>query len=339
MSKAAINPKLPLKILSSLFNAVQKKRAAAYNQGILTPVHIKNAKVVSIGNIAAGGRGKSPFALFIANFFLKKEIQPAILLRGYKGKMEFKGGAVSYGDGPVAAPDQSGDEAWQASFLSRNILVFAGANRAKQAKAAVKEGAEIIILDDGFQHRSIHRDIDIVIIAPGDIDPKSNTLPAGHLREKKDALKRADLICGNSIDWKEIKNSSHYPDLFFKYTPSFIVSKKGVKSKIEPFLNKYKKVHLISAIERPVLFEKTVKEAGFTVTSHSIYKDHHVFTKKELNNCIKKAHQNEASAILTTVKDLARLLYFDVELNIVALVIDIKITKGKEKLKELIDNI
>jgi tetraacyldisaccharide 4'-kinase len=323
-----------LKLISNVYGAVQVVRGRAFERSFFSQEKIPGVKVISVGNIAAGGRGKSPLSLYIAGWFSKMGINTALLLRGYKGRMEFKGGLVSRGSGPLVSPEQSGDEAWQAAILCQGVTVRTGAGRAAQAALAAADGAKVIILDDGFQHRGIYRDLDIVSIAPEDILPDAGYLPGGHLREKKQALKRADIICGNINRWGTLPGR---PELLFDYESGFLIDMDGKKH--DPAATFSDPVHLLCAIENPDLFTLTVKNTGWKISSATSFADHHKFTERDIKDAVDEAKKNGAALILTTVKDMARILSVAPQFPVFALEINLKIIEGANLLNSHLKDI
>ncbi|MBN2804815.1 MAG: tetraacyldisaccharide 4'-kinase [Deltaproteobacteria bacterium] len=319
---------------NSTFGVFNRLKNFSYKNQIFKPRIIDGIKVISVGNIAMGGRGKSPLARYIAEYLAKLEFRTAVVLRGYKSRLESAGAVVSIGKGPLLSAEMCGDEAFETAFLSKNIIVTIGADRSVAVKRAKKEGAEYAVLDDGFQHRKIKRDLDIVIITPEDVSDDENYFPAGRLREKKDSLERADIICGNFNKWKDVKESYFFPHIFFKYVPVKLINSEG--EKIDFKKKSETPVHILSAIGDPGSFMESVKDAGFNIVSHTHYHDHHFYSQKELNKAVKAAEKNGAEFIITTVKDIGKIRMLRCNFKILALSIAVKIVEGEDILKEAI---
>jgi tetraacyldisaccharide 4'-kinase len=173
--------------LSRVYSAAVKARNCLYDHGVLK-THRVGPVVVSVGNIEAGGTGKTPFTMALAEELLRRGRRVAIVTRGYRGKLR---GPLLVG--PEHSSRDVGDEALLMARLT-GIPVIKSPDRVKGALfARACLGSEIIVLDDGFQHRRLHRDLDIVLVSR-DL-AREKLLPAGHLREPAASLKRARSLC------------------------------------------------------------------------------------------------------------------------------------------------
>ncbi|MDI6792195.1 MAG: tetraacyldisaccharide 4'-kinase [bacterium] len=155
----------------------------------------QSAKVISIGNITVGGTGKTPAVITITRELVKRGKRVVILSRGYKGSCEHSAGIVSDGERILLSPDESGDEPYLMARKLPAVPVIVGSDRIKTGRLAISNfGAQIIILDDGFSHRRIYRDLDVVLI--NSLNPFGNgyLLPRGILREGLLSLRRADYF-------------------------------------------------------------------------------------------------------------------------------------------------
>jgi tetraacyldisaccharide 4'-kinase len=302
-------------------------RDTRYDRGILPVRRVKDITVISVGNIRAGGSGKTPLAVHLAGYFRDRGEKTAILSRGYRGTMEGRGGMVSRGDGPMVTAREAGDEAFATARGVKDVIVRVGADRLEQARAAKRDGAKIVILDDGFQHRRLHRDLDIVSVCPQDLDPGEGFLPRGPLREGADALRRAHLLVGIESDWKDHDDP---PAVLMEYVP------RGLASFSDEFPLDHldgKRVHLMSGIARPHRFLLTAKRARMNITGESSFADHHRYSAEEIRHVVSAARSQGANAILTTCKDLARLNGMESDLPIFALQIMMDIVKGADVLQ------
>ena len=149
--------------VSQLFHAASKTRTAGYDAGLFPVVKIPGMTVISVGNLRVGGSGKTPFAMHLATQIQDAGVQTALIFRGYKGGLERTGGCVSAGNGPITDAGAAGDEAYLAALRLRGVQVWVGRNRVASVRNALAAGARIAILDDGFQHRRLHRDLDILL--------------------------------------------------------------------------------------------------------------------------------------------------------------------------------
>ncbi|MBN2340861.1 MAG: tetraacyldisaccharide 4'-kinase [Deltaproteobacteria bacterium] len=313
-----------------LFEIASRTRTDLYDRGALPIQQVDNCAVISIGNIAVGGRGKSPFAQYVARQYLSWGYSVALLLRGYKGAMEYSGGLVSEGNGPVVSPRAAGDEAFAAASCNPGLLVHVGKNRVTQVSAAANKGVNVIVLDDGFQHRKLARHADIVLISPEDIDPHAAFVPNGHLRENAQSLKRASLLAGYRGDWQGQRNG---PKVLFELQPSILMTP---SFQAVPLTALPQKIHLLAGVAHPDRFEQTASQLNTQVVSTSFFPDHHRFSGHDLRTTERTASANGATAILTTTKDLPRLKEAAMALPIFGLHVQLRITRGESQLHHIL---
>lgn len=253
-----------------------------------------NARVISVGNITWGGTGKTPLVLKLAKDLSHYGKKVAILIRGY-GK----------------------DEVDELRKKLPNIPVLVGRDRVKSAREAIqKHGAEILILDDGFQHLRLHRDLDIVNINSTQPFGPGGLLPLGTLREPLEHLSRAQLfiltksdIGSKNLHWIHQKIQSVKANaVIFEavHRPMRIV---------DPLRNRWisfgemkgRKIAAISGIADPHSFEKSVENLGAEILFAARFDDHHPYTQKELMLFTKRAKELGAKDVITTEKDFCRL--------------------------------
>ena len=301
-------------------------------------VHKVNCKVLSIGNLTLGGTGKTPMVIFFA-FFLKnlgKSI--AILSRGY-GR-ETKGMLlVSRGDGDVLCSwEDCGDEPYMIANKLQGVPVLVDENRYRGALYLAENfNPDIIIMDDGFQHRALHRDLDIVLVNGGDRVRDHWLLPYGILREPWKNIIRADAIIitkkkPNPLIKRKIDETS-LPQIYARFFPT-IRYPNNLSSKTEVDKN----VFIISGLGNPIFFEKTVKHLGYKICGIKDFPDHYHYKKSDLEKVELLAKESGASQILTTEKDWVKLERFN--LNIVFGIVDINIRiKDEEALKKIVEPI
>ena len=301
-----------LKLASKFYGIASGIKNILYDNNILKSQKVE-AVVISVGNITTGGVGKTPAVAEIAKYLNNKGEKVAIVSRGYGGKLSNKNiNLISDGEKVYYNSNLSGDEPyWLAK--NTNAVVVTSKNRYKAATFAVKEfGVKYIILDDGFQHRKLHRDINIILIDSEKQFGNNCQLPAGPLRESKSSINRADKIIVVS------KNIAHEQaeKLIEKYKTYF--NKDVYLCKIEPDLiynikNKEKlqnnnKIIAITAIGQPEQFFAFLKD--FDIKDKITYDDHHLYLKTDI--------PNTDIPIVTTEKDAVKLKDFDFK-NIYAL--------------------
>jgi tetraacyldisaccharide 4'-kinase len=306
-------------------------RNSAYDGGLLPVRRIAGAPVFSVGNLRAGGSGKTPLAMHLAAQLARLGRRPALLLRGYRGRLERSGGLVSRGDGALVSAVEAGDEALVAARRLGGVQVRVGADRVLSARVAVAEGADAIVLDDGFQHRRIHRDLDLLLVGPDDLDPRTEVLPAGPLREPSAAAARADLLIGLADDWNGRDDA---PEVLIGHEPACLVNNAW---QVEPIDGQRgRRVQLLAAIARPERFAASAAAAGFEIGGASFFYDHHQYSQADLERTDLAALKRGAELILTTDKDLARLSGLVTSLPLLALRIDVRLIRGQRLLERFV---
>ena len=183
-----------LRLVAALFSGVTRLRAALYRRGWLR-VYRAPVPVISVGNLAVGGTGKTPVTDYLVKELLARGLRVAVVSRGYGGSGVPGGGLVSAGAGPLVGPPAAGDEPYLLARRNPQALVLVNPRRRAAVAAAVEEhGAQVVVLDDGFQHLAVARDLDIVLLDARRPLGNGYLLPAGRLREPVAALERADLL-------------------------------------------------------------------------------------------------------------------------------------------------
>lgn len=255
-----------------------------------------------------GGRGKTPLVAYLASRLIRAGERPAILSRGY-GRRQVEDGVVVVSDGLhlLADLDRSGDEPLMLARAVPGAIVLVCEQRAIAAAMATNTfKASVILLDDGFQHRSMRRHVDLVIVNAEDL--AARRLPFGPLREGPGALRRASAVVIDG-EMSSLQRKS-LP------VPAFSMTRTtGQPVMLEPgshsvSLQAGAKVVALCAIARPERFAQTLQSAGFTVTKSIAFRDHHQFSAKDVAAAAAALRQTGASAVVTTEKDAVRLLAF-----------------------------
>lgn len=286
--------------LSEVFGAAVRWRGAAYDRGLLPVTAVRGVSVVSVGALAAGGSGKTPLAGALARV-LSQRGPTAVVSRGYRGRLEGKVVEVSRGDGPARDPGDVGDEAWMLANSLRGIGVWIGADRVCAVARAAAAGARFVVLDDGFSHRRIHRDLDVLLVSPEDLRPGVRMLPAGRLREPPEAASRADVLVGLLDDWGGADDA---PPVLLRYDPEVLVDPDWSESPVSDCVGA--RFFAVTGIARPERFLATARRAGLEVVGAHHFPDHHLPGRCAMERVAKTARARGATALLVTEKDLAR---------------------------------
>ena len=313
-------------------------RALLYSKGLLE-THPAGAKVISIGNITVGGTGKTPVVIWLCKFLQEKGIRCGILTRGYRATHNSKLKAQNYPDEPAILSESCP----QAKVIVNPDRV-AGA-----AEAVNKFGAQVLIMDDGFQHLRLARDLDIVTIDATQPFGYGKLLPAGLLREPVTALGRADAVVITRCDQIKESDLAELERNLQQINPNMIIARsihapicaKSTKNKeisLESLKNK--KVFVFCGIGNPQAFLNTVNRLGCDVVGSRLYNDHHHYTADDVIGIYEQAVHLKAELILTNQKDWTKIVWLGAlreEMPFAYLAIELKFISGEDKLKGLIE--
>jgi tetraacyldisaccharide 4'-kinase len=188
--------------LSLPYGGAVRFRNYLYDRGLLETKKLP-CPVVSVGNLTVGGTGKTPMVILLANLLQKKGYRPAVLSRGYAGKNRQKSNVITDGQNILLGPDDAGDEPFLIAASTSGVPVLTGRDRYSAGKHALDRlGADVLVLDDAFQHRQVFRDMNILLLDAERPFENGCILPRGPLREPRSSLKRADLIVLTRADEK-----------------------------------------------------------------------------------------------------------------------------------------
>jgi len=256
----------------------------------LFPIATVDIPVISVGNIVAGGVGKTSFISLLTNDLSEKV---GILSRGYRAEVKLKSQIVKN----VA----EGDEAFMLSKRHQNAVVIVGKNRIQSASLAIEKGAKCILLDDGMQHRKIFRDVEIVVLHADNIFGFGQFLPKGMLRDSPKRLKKADWIILHGV-----KNEGHFQQLKKQiklFTSAPIMGTKYVIENGEKI--KKETIGAFCAIGSPETFYQMLEEMGCTIVDRKTLPDHQAFN--EALRFVKECKEKGANKIICTEKDYIKL--------------------------------
>lgn len=290
-------------------------RRGMYAAGVLTRARVK-AKIVCIGNLTTGGTGKTPAVLLAAETMRKRGHEVAILSRGYGRQASRKEVSVLL-DGRHVDWRECGDEPWMIhqSLQGQGIPVLVCPDRAKAGALAVEMyGSRVLILDDGFQHMGLHRDLDIVLINARDPFGGRRLLPLGNLREPLSGLRRAGMVVithADRVTAVELTRLRQDIELIHPGVPVIESAHKAdhlldvrTEAKLPLTRLKDKAVVALSGIGDPLSFETNLESLGATVAQSWRYPDHHPYTSRELKSI---EDLRGGLPLVTTHKDFVRL--------------------------------
>jgi tetraacyldisaccharide 4'-kinase len=272
-------------LLGSIFGVGVQLRNSLYDRGVLQSRRL-TGPVVSVGNLSVGGSGKTPFVLLLGELLRARGGKFDILSRGYgrktKGVMlvDPAGTTHDFGDEPLLMARRLG------------VPVIVGEDRYAAGLFTEKNfGPQLHLLDDGFQHRSLARDFDIVLVTPE--DTRDGLLPGGRLREPPRSLARADAI---------VLTSGASGDSFPLDGKLVWRARRGILPKDVP-----PRPVAFCGIARPKNFLAQLRTAGIEPVAEAFYRDHHAYTERDIQELLKLRQQSEAGGFVTTEKDAINL--------------------------------
>jgi tetraacyldisaccharide 4'-kinase len=275
----------------------------------LRRVHHVAAPVLSVGNLTVGGTGKTPLVAWLASRLRAGGRWPAVVSRGYGGRAGRGPLVVSTGEGPRVPSGVSGDEPWLLAATLPGVRVVVGSDRRRGAEEALRLGADTVILDDGFQHRRLGRDLDIVLLDAGDPFGGDALMPAGRLREAPSGLGRADVILVTRDPTPQrLEEVTRIAREHNTDAPVLAAGhlRVGFFDSAGRAVPRPERVVAFCGIGNPGLFRADLEAEGSEIIRLDAYRDHHVYTDAELRGLRREAAAVNA-ALVTTEKDLARL--------------------------------
>jgi tetraacyldisaccharide 4'-kinase len=327
-----------------------------FDIGILKTTKV-DMPVISIGNISTGGVGKTPIVEMLIER-LRNNRRLSVVSRGY-GRKSVGTIVVSDGCGNLASVEDAGDEPSQLARKFSNLIVVVDEKRARGAQKAVELGAEIILLDDGFQHRYLHRDLNFVVMTAEEILNGDWLLPVGNRREPMSSLKRADgLIITRCASIEQFDQVSGMMKIQLKAEPHLSLKREGMiglQTKLKSFKRTStneiveagqfidKKIITVSGIGNPKTFESLLADTGMIVVKHFVFSDHHWFSDEDIQTIVKARKALSVDFIVTTEKDFMRLRerfveFLETEPVIVVEILQVFVA-GKDKLDALIKHV
>jgi tetraacyldisaccharide 4'-kinase len=300
--------------IEAIYYLVVLIRNFLYDSGLIKARRVKG-KVISVGNISLGGTGKTPLVIFLAKYLSGRGHRVAVIMRGYRGsksaRMPF---IVSDGESIYCSAIQCGDEAILIARKCKVPVVIGKCKVASAIMAVQKFMPEYIIVDDGFQHRKLYRDIDIVLVSPKD---GTRLFPVGRLREPLSALKRASLIYVSKGEIKDlgfninrVAATAPIEHLRLAITGWQINGDLLPKDKIGG-----KKVVVMAGIGDMNYFVKQIEELGGKVIRIFKYLDHHYYSEKDIEKVNRIVNEEGADLIATTEKDEVKLRMLNYQMN------------------------
>ncbi len=302
--------------LAALFGTGVRVRNALYDRGLLKARRL-TGPVVSVGNISVGGSGKTPFVLLLGELLKKRGIEFDILSRGY--------GRQTRGIAVVEPGGSSRDFGDEPLLMARrlDVPVIVGEDRCQAGHLAEQKfGARLHLLDDGFQHRQLARDFDLVLVTPE--DARDRLLPAGRLREPLTALSRADAI---------VLTSGAAAEKFPVAGKLVWRARRAIVAQNVPA-----RPVAFCGIARPKSFFTQLRTAGVEPAAEAVYRDHHPYESKDIEELLRLKITSEAGGFVTTEKDAINLGgYFSVLKPLAIVPVRMELAEAERALNVILD--
>jgi len=310
---AATSLRTALHVASLAYAAATSVRNLAYDRRWLA-IHRATVPVISIGNITTGGTGKTPMAAWLANWFRSAGNRPGLLSRGYRS---LKSSADPHDPSTITIIDDGNDEKRVLDRLCPGVPHLQQRDRVSSARRAVSEfGCNVLLLDDGFQHRRLHRDLDLVLVDALRPWGYEHLLPRGLLRESLSGLKRADVVLITRADQcsttelaalrerlRQIRGCDECVEIAF--APQRLVDLNWNAQPID--ISAGKNAFAFCGIGNPTGFRQTLRSLGVECGQFQPFPDHHHFSISDLNQLADRALEMSADVVFTTQKDLVKI--------------------------------
>lgn len=326
-----------LVVLSYPYAMALYLRAALYRVGVLHARRLPRP-VISVGNLTLGGTGKTPATAMLASWFIERGRRVAVLTRGYGGSAEGSVRIVSDGREIFLGPEEAGDEPYLLARKVPGLMVVMGADRYAAGQLALKElEPDIFILDDGYQHLRLRRDLNLLLMDCARPFGSGRVLPAGFLREPKSAVKRADLVlftrCGEGatpaspVPGKPVCHSRHRLTGFRSIDggdPRPFSELKGMRGMA------------FAGIADPAGFFDGVEKAGAPLVTTLAFSDHICYGDAEISAILRLKTASRSAYMVTTEKDAVKLAPFREKLGTVYVaLLDLELLDGAPLFKML----
>ncbi len=323
-----------LKRFAGIYGAVAQLRLWLFDHGILHRYPL-GCQVISVGNITAGGTGKTPMVEALARVLQREGRKVAILSRGYrkkeKGFWQKTGDKLRFGPGgppPRVVSDgrrllldseMSGDEPYMLATNLPDVVVLVDKDRVKSGRYAVRKfGCDTLLLDDGFQYQRLKHRRDIVLVDRTNPFGNGNVLPRGILREPAENIARASFVCitkarGGDTAALRRRIRELNPEcglMECNHDPTALVDA-FTRERFPLARLKGMKVYAVSGIAAPLSFESSLEKLGAEILERRHFADHHRFSQQEIIDIVNRAQELGADAVLTTEKDAVRMTRID----------------------------
>ena len=331
--------------LSLLFQFLVLLRKFIYAAGLIKTKKV-DRPVICIGNLSTGGTGKTPWVHRLTEYYFSKNKKAVVLSRGYSG--DFNGVLKVT---PNMDARKCGDEPL---WLSRNTrsYVYVGRSRVKAAEVAIsEEDPDVLLLDDGFQHFNIARDVDIVLLDASAPMKNYSSLPMGRMREGFSALRRAHAVVINKCNYGNRESIQFLEEQCEKYkSKDQIFHADYIFDRFEPLVDSLNYTEPLSpvsmscALGNPGAFMKTLKEQGIEVQKKFIFPDHYFWKPLDIEKITYHMKQENSSHLMITEKDAVKLVrykkhFFEMGIQLWVCKMKVQLREDEDKLFQIIDEV
>lgn len=299
--------------LSLLYGAVTRTRLSLYRRGTFQTTKL-DRPVISIGNITTGGTGKTPLVEYVARTIASHGKKVCILTRGYGRKDPHLQVIVSDGYGVLASPSEAGDEPYLlATKLTGMAAVISSADRIAAGREAIKDfSTDCFVLDDGFQHLRLARDLNVVTIDATNPWGGGRLLPHGRLRESVEGMSRADCVVITRCD--QVESVDALREDIARLTGGKLIFESQMRMvRVSPLKNGGEslappvRVGAFCAVGNPASLFNMLRRAGYEIAVERAFTDHHVYSQEEIDAISRAAKDVGAEVLITTAKDAVKL--------------------------------
>jgi len=313
---------------SPLYGTVMRIREMLYKKKIFKSYDFP-VPVISVGNLVMGGTGKTPIVRHLSELLKKNGYCPAVISRGYGGKSKQKVNVVSDGTKVCLTPTDAGDEPYMLARTLKNIPVLTGTRRHLPCDFAINNfNTNVLLLDDGFQHLAVQRNLDIILFDATALAGNSRVFPGGDLREPVCALKRCHvfLITGirddnksSAIKFQNLLKEKfpHKPVFFAEHYSYQLWNSEGEEISAKKEIDHY----AFCGIANPLRFKNSLREHGLKISGFESLKDHIYYTQSLVTSLYERARKSGAKVLITTEKDFVKLKDFHTELPLLVFTI------------------
>jgi len=322
---------------SPIYSLIMKLRSVLYQRGFFKSFR-SDALVISVGNLTMGGTGKSPFVQLISSYLQNNGYTVAVVSRGYGGSAAQKVNLVSTGGKPLLNAKEAGDEPRLHAETLPGVTVATGTVRKLPCQFVVDQlNCNAIVLDDGFQHLGVQRDLNLVLFNSTTLAGNSRVFPGGELREPVSSLLRADAFILTGTTKFNRDRANRFAKLLndrFPGRPVFFTSYVAVKAKqlgqkeLLALSRLPTPLYGFCGIAHPSRFKNSLIEQDINLCGFSAFKDHQSYYHTHLNKLINKARQSKAAGLITTEKDSVKIQDCNLDFPIFSLVMEVRVEKG-----------